>query len=119
MADTWSLKNRAWLFAFSTCPYIANTFAGPAAADQFYKHSTWRWGFGTFAIIIPVVCTPLAVIFTINRRKAIKLGYVPKTRSGRTTKESIIHYATEFDGKPYLFLSFQKSKLTGLEKFSA
>jgi MFS family permease len=109
MADTSSLKNRAWLFAFSTCPYIVNTFAGPAAADQFYTHSTWRWGFGTFAIIIPVVCTPLAVIFTINRRKAIQLGYVPKTRTGRTIKESIIHYAIEFDGKPYLFSSHSRS----------
>jgi MFS family permease len=98
MADTSSLKNRAWLFAFSTCPYIANTFAGPAAAEQFYKHSSWRWGFGSFAIIIPIVCTPLVIIFIANRRKAIQLGYIPK-RSARTMWQSLTHYAVEFDGK--------------------
>jgi MFS family permease len=95
MADTSSLKNRAWLFAFSTCPYIANTFAGPAAAQQFYKHSSWRWGYGSFAIIVPVVCTPLIVIFALNRRKAIRLGYVAREK---TRKMSMLQYAIEFDG---------------------
>lgn len=47
LADTSSLKNRGWLFAFSTSPYIATTFAGPAAADSFYKSTGWRWVFGT------------------------------------------------------------------------
>ncbi|KAL1966055.1 hypothetical protein VTN77DRAFT_4803 [Rasamsonia byssochlamydoides] len=97
MADTSSLKNRAWLFAFSTCPYIANTFAGPAAAQQFYKHSSRRWGYGSFAIIVPAVCTPLIIIFLINRRKALQLGYVPEAKSGRTVWESARHYAIEFD----------------------
>ena len=33
MADTSSLKNRAYVFAFSTAPYIGTTFAGPAIAQ--------------------------------------------------------------------------------------
>lgn len=97
MADTSSLKNRAWIFAFSTCPYIANTFAGPAAAQQFYKYSTWRWGYGSFAIIVPAVCTPLVIIFVLNRRKAAKLGYVSKEKSNRTVWQSVLYYAIEFD----------------------
>lgn len=97
MADTSSLKNRAWLFAFSTCPYIANTFAGPAAANRFLEYSTFRWGFGAFAIITPIICAPVVIIFIINRRKAIEHGYVAKERSGRTLLQSILHYAIEFD----------------------
>jgi len=97
IADTSSLKNRAWLFAFSTCPYIANTFAGPAAANRFLKHSTLRWGFGAFAIITPIICAPVVIIFLVNRRKAVAHGYVPKQRSGRTVWQSIVHYAIEFD----------------------
>ena len=106
IADTSSLKNRAWLFAFSTCPYIANTFAGPAAADSFYKNSTWRWAFGTFAIVIPVISAPVVIIFIRGRRKAEALGYLRKQSSGRTLPQSILHYLIEFDGmhSPHIFI---------------
>lgn len=42
IADTSSLQWRALLFAFTTSPYIATTFAGPAAANSFLKTSGWR-----------------------------------------------------------------------------
>jgi hypothetical protein len=40
LADTTTLKNRIILFGFSTTPYIANTFAGPAASQAFLEGST-------------------------------------------------------------------------------
>jgi hypothetical protein len=109
IADTSSLKNRAWLFAFTTCPYIANTFAGPAAAQGFLRPldasrgflpplNKWRWAFGAFSIITPVVSTPVVVIFLRSRRKAEDLGYLSKEKSGRTLQQSILHYLIEFDG---------------------
>lgn len=110
MADTSSLKNRAWLFAFSTCPYIVNTFAGPAAAQQFLKHASWRWGYGSFAIITPLVCLPLVVIFVHNRRKAVRLGYISEDR-GRDKKNkwrAALRHVTEFDG---LFLLYNTETL--------
>ncbi|KAK2807712.1 hypothetical protein FQN51_000149 [Onygenales sp. PD_10] len=97
LADTSSLRNRGWIFAFSTSPYIATAFAGPAAAQQFYRHYGWRWAFGTFSIVAPVVSIPLVYIFYRSRRKAQELGYLKKQPSGRTFWESVKYYTVQFD----------------------
>src|ERR1700733_4913622 len=99
MADTSSLKNRALVFAFSTTPYIVTTFVGPRAAQSFLETSGWPWGYGTFAIITPVITLPILSILWINQWKAIREGILVKTKSGRSLKESISFYFWEFDGK--------------------
>lgn len=76
IADTTTLKNRMISLGFTSTPYVPNTFAGPAAAQAILAGTTWRWGYGAFCIIIPVICIPLIVIFAINLRKAKKLGLV-------------------------------------------
>ncbi|RMZ78843.1 hypothetical protein DV738_g3683, partial [Chaetothyriales sp. CBS 135597] len=96
-ADASKLKNRALAYAFTSSPYIITAFAGPKAADEFYTNLSWRWGFGTFAIILPFVATPLFVIFKINLHKAGKRGIIPPRTSQRTLVEGIVHYADEFD----------------------
>ena len=98
MADTSSLKNRALVFSFATTQYIATTFAGPKAAQSFYETTGWRWGFGTFAIVTPVICLPILFVLYKNQRKAIREGLLVKTKSGRTFKESVSYYFWEFDG---------------------
>lgn len=104
IADTSSLKNRSIAFAFSTSPYIATTFAGPALAESFLKHSTWRWAFGTFTIVVPVVAIPILVILALNSQKARRLGVLQREPSGRTFLGSIWHYAIEFDALGVFFL---------------
>lgn len=99
IADTSSLKNRPWLFAFSTCPYIANTFAGPAAAEAFYNGSGWRWGFGTFTIVMPVICAPIAGILVFNKRKATKQGVLVEKKIDKPFLEAVVHYFVEFDSR--------------------
>ncbi|KAF7856940.1 hypothetical protein EAF04_009700 [Stromatinia cepivora] len=97
MADTSSLKNRALVFAFSTTPYIATTWIGPPAAQSFLQTSGWPWGFGTFAIITPVICVPILTLLWWNQGKAKKAGLIKKIDSGRTWSESINYYFWEFD----------------------
>ncbi|KAJ3464739.1 hypothetical protein MRS44_009525 [Fusarium solani] len=97
MADTTTLKNRMILFGFANTPYISNTFAGPAAAEAFLKGSTWRWGYGAFTIIIPVILSPLIAIFTIQLRRAEEKGYYVKEKSNRTVWESIKYWVIELD----------------------
>ena len=97
IADTSSLRNRALAFAFTTSPYIITTFVGGPAAQGFYGGSGWRWGFGTFAIVVPIVSSPLILMFLFYYRKAEKAGLILHTPSGRTFTQSLKHYVIEFD----------------------
>ncbi|KAL4938715.1 hypothetical protein BDV06DRAFT_214880 [Aspergillus oleicola] len=97
MADTSGMRNRAFTFAFSQTPFICTAFAGPLAGQSFIDIATWRWGYGAFAIINTVAFLPLAIIFKYYQKKAERLGTYQREPSGRTTMQSIIHYAHEFD----------------------
>ncbi|WWD20464.1 hypothetical protein CI109_104940 [Kwoniella shandongensis] len=95
-ADTSSLRDRGLAYAFTSSPYIITAFAGPKASEGFYE-SNWRWAFGCFAIILPVVAIPLFSILQYNRRLAKKRGLLVKVKSDRTLKQTIVHYVIEFD----------------------
>lgn len=97
IADTSSLRNRALVFAFSTTPYIATTFAGPSAAQDFYKNSTWQWAFGAFAIITPAICLPIILLFGFKQMQAKKQGLIAPRNSGRSLLQSLVFYYHEFD----------------------
>lgn len=104
LSDTTGLVNRAFVWGVASTPYIATTFAGPAAAQSFYDEDAVRWGFGTFVILTPVVAAPILILFWYNRRKARKMGLIKKRpSSGRTWYQSIMHYVIEFDGRPILW----------------
>ncbi|KAL5323802.1 hypothetical protein ACEPPN_008344 [Leptodophora sp. 'Broadleaf-Isolate-01'] len=97
IADTSQLKNRGLMFAFVSSPYIATVWCSGPAAQSFPKHGGFRWGFGTFSIVLPAVCLPLWGLFAWNYRKAKKAGLIPEEKSGRTFAESLKYYAIEFD----------------------
>lgn len=98
-ADASKLKNRGLAYAFTSSPYIITAFAGAKAAEGFYYDISWRWGFGCFAIIFPIVAAPLFGIIKANMNKAKKVGtYVPHN-SGRNVFQSIWHYTVDFDRK--------------------
>ncbi|KAJ0120633.1 hypothetical protein N8I77_005049 [Diaporthe amygdali] len=96
-ADVSQLKNRGLAYAFTSSPYIITAFAGSKASEGFYYNISWRWGFGCFAIIFPIVAIPLFGILKFSVHKAKKNGtYVPRN-SGRTIPQSIWHYIVDFD----------------------
>jgi MFS family permease len=97
IADTTQLKNRAWWIAFSASPWIATVWAYGPAAQSILDTICFRWGFGIWAIVFPIICIPLYSIFYFNQKKAEKLGLVAKQGSGRTFMESIRYYCREFD----------------------
>ncbi|CAG8023798.1 unnamed protein product [Penicillium olsonii] len=97
-ADISQLKNRALAYAFTSSPYIITAFAGPKVADQFYAHTGWRWAYGTFAIIFPVVAAPLFFVLKFNLAKAKKgNAVVVKENSGRNFFQSVWFWILEFD----------------------
>ncbi|KAI2780224.1 MFS general substrate transporter [Daldinia loculata] len=97
LADTTTLKNRIIMYGINATPTIATTFAGPKIADLFYTYVDFRWAFGAFSIILVVFCLPVAIIFILSKRKAVKLGVYPERVKTRTFWESLKHYFVEFD----------------------
>lgn len=98
LADMTSLRNRGIMFGVTYTPTLATIFAGPAIAQDFLEKYNFRWAFGVFCIILPVVAIPVAVSFFLNHRKAVRMGAAPERNSGRTWAQSIKHYVVQFDG---------------------
>ncbi|OJJ42905.1 hypothetical protein ASPZODRAFT_146476 [Penicilliopsis zonata CBS 506.65] len=97
IADMTGLRNRAFAFAFASTPFIITAFTGSLAADAFISTANWRWAYGAFAIIQPVVFAPLMVVFKYYERKAYRQGLLVREDSGRTPLQSLVHYFHEFD----------------------
>ncbi|KAL4910047.1 hypothetical protein BDW74DRAFT_144316 [Aspergillus multicolor] len=96
-ADTSSLRDRGLAYAFTSSPYIITAFAGSAASERFYAYN-WRWAYGSFAIILPIIALPMFGLLQYNRYKAKRKGLLPKKeRSGRTFAQSIVFYVIELD----------------------
>lgn len=96
-ADSSKLKNRGLAYAFTSSPYMITAFAGAKASEDFYYKISWRWGFGCFAIIFPVVAAPLYFLLKVNLRKAKRQGVLANQKIDRTLGQSIWHWAKEFD----------------------
>ncbi|KAI2611137.1 MFS general substrate transporter [Hypoxylon fragiforme] len=97
IADTSSLKNRGLMLAFISSPYIITVWITGPMAQSILESIGWRWGFGIFSIITPLMCLPLFFLFTFNYQKAKKAGLLVFTDSGRTTWESVKYYFWQFD----------------------
>ncbi|KAL1887902.1 hypothetical protein Sste5346_009906 [Sporothrix stenoceras] len=98
IADTSALEMRALAFAFSTSPFLATTFAGGPLATAFMRGPGWRWAFGTFSVVTPLVCAPLMALFAYNGKpEEDKEGEQAIPAPERTFLQSLKHYAIEFD----------------------
>lgn len=68
------------MLAFATSPYIVTTWIGGPMGDALVRGAGWRWGFGIFSIITPVVVLPLIILFWVQLARAKKQGLVSKRR---------------------------------------
>ncbi|KAL6852204.1 MFS general substrate transporter [Trichoderma novae-zelandiae] len=105
LADTTSLRNRGLIFAYSSSPYIITTWISGPISNAFLNGPGFRWGFGTFAIITPVITLPLFFLFMHYNRKAKQLGVIPRRESKGSWTDSLHHYAREFDVVGLLLIS--------------
>ncbi|EFY87939.1 siderophore iron transporter mirB [Metarhizium acridum CQMa 102] len=97
LADMTTLRNRLILFGIQQTPIIATTFAGPRIADLFYANVDFRWAFYSFCIILVFFAIPVAIVFVLSKRKAVRMGVYPERPRNRTAWESCKHYFIEFD----------------------
>jgi MFS family permease len=98
ISDTSSLKNRGLMLAFATSPYIVTTWAGGPLSDAFIAVDGpgWRWGFGVFSILTPVVVSLLIALFFWNQHRAEKLGVIKRGKHA-LTGASVKKFLIEFD----------------------
>ncbi|KAL6401135.1 siderophore iron transporter mirb [Ilyonectria robusta] len=77
VADTSSLRNRAMMTAFSASPNLITIWLAGPISEAFLNGPGWRWGFGTFCILVPLFTLPLYGLFVYNFKKAKNQGLIP------------------------------------------
>jgi MFS family permease len=99
-ADVTNLRNRGLAFAFTSSPALISAFAGSKIAEDFYTYVNWRWGYGCWAIIVPVFALPIYFLLSYNLRKAEKTGIIVREKSTRKLNMKTVWWIiTEFDRK--------------------
>lgn len=71
VSDLSSLRNRALLQSCLSIPWLLNAFVAGFITETIAAYTTdgWRWGYGMFCIILPVVSAPaIGVLFWGDRR---------------------------------------------------
>ena len=73
VADTSDLLNRALFSSLPDTPFLITVWAGPPIANSLLAHTSWRWGYGLWTIVLPAAFMPLALALFFNMRKAARL----------------------------------------------
>lgn len=88
IADSSDLLNRAFLALLPEFPFLITVWLGPTIADAVLRSSSWRWGYGMWAIILPAAFLPLALSLLLNQRKAQRLNLIKPSKPKR--KRSVV-----------------------------
>lgn len=70
IADTTTLHNRALFTRLPDLPFLFTVWTGPWLADWILRRTTWRWGFGIWAILLPVTSAPLVLALFKHKKRA-------------------------------------------------
>ncbi|PVH80094.1 MFS general substrate transporter [Cadophora sp. DSE1049] len=63
IADTSDLLNRALWSSLPDIPFLITVWIGSLIGNDILSTTTWRWGYGIWCIILPVMFMPLALSF--------------------------------------------------------
>jgi MFS family permease len=68
-SDTSTINTRIIFSSFIQSPNIWGPYAAAPIVGAILKVATWRWGYGMFAIILPVCSLGIIVLFSMMRVK--------------------------------------------------
>ncbi|KAG2338806.1 drug:h+ antiporter [Suillus weaverae] len=94
IADITTLAWRGLVVSLVSAPFLVNAFIGSNISSAVLEHIGWRWGYGMFAILVPVSLAPLIITLLWAERKAKKLALLdsPKPRSrSNSSQPSLPH----------------------------
>lgn len=84
VADLTTLRWRGFVSSLLTFWFIINAFIAGEISTGMLAHSTWRWGYGMFAILMPATLLPLMTTLLWAQWKGKK---ILKRRGVRALKE--------------------------------
>ncbi|KAJ5413983.1 hypothetical protein N7509_000610 [Penicillium cosmopolitanum] len=97
IADSSDLLNRAFLALLPEFPFLVTVWLGPTIAGAVLRSTSWRWGYGMWAIILPAAFLPLALSLLLNQRKARRLNLIKSSRKKRRRSVFAIMRRTWYD----------------------
>ncbi|WVQ73777.1 hypothetical protein IAR50_003357 [Cryptococcus sp. DSM 104548] len=121
IADTTSLQNRGLASGLYSSPYIVTAWISGyiTTGINAFSDNGWRWGFGMFIIMVPILISPLIVILFWAGHKAKKIGALSLASSSyarrqalgieqekRTFTQNIVHYCRQMDAFGLLMMAF-------------
>ena len=95
IADTTSLTWRAFFSSIIDIPYLVTVWIGPVIAGWIRANTSWRWGYGIWAAILPVAFMPLAFSLLLNYRKLKRIG--PRSKRGEKISDVLRNLWYELD----------------------
>ncbi|KAF5657199.1 major facilitator [Fusarium circinatum] len=103
VADITTLVNRGIIFTLpESLSAIPTLYGGTYLGEHMLLHSSWRWGYGMWAIILPVTAIPTIGIMIWMNRRAKRIGLITEKISFMHGAEpgvvgKIKHVATQLD----------------------
>ncbi|KAK0491142.1 drug:h+ antiporter [Armillaria novae-zelandiae] len=98
IADITTLQWRGFAVGMTSLPFIINAFIGSNVSTQVLEGAGWRWGYGMFAILVPVSLSPLIITLIWAERKAKRLGLVPeKPKSDKSLLQQTLEVISQLD----------------------
>ncbi|KAG7087766.1 hypothetical protein E1B28_013707 [Marasmius oreades] len=88
VADLTTLEWRGFVSSILSMPFVINTWFAGEIVQALSDGDGWRWGYGMFAIIMPVVIGPAIITLIYLERKAQKLGIVNMASSNAARREA-------------------------------
>ncbi|OAA77921.1 Major facilitator superfamily domain, general substrate transporter [Akanthomyces lecanii RCEF 1005] len=76
VADLTPLEWRGFVSSLLSTPFIINTWFSGKIVEAMSSRGQWRWGYGMFAIIMPVALGPAIAVLIHLDRKAKKHGLI-------------------------------------------
>lgn len=98
IADITTLKWRGLVSGLISLPFVINAFVGSNISAAVIKGAGWRWGYGMFAILIPVSLSPLIITLIWAERRSKALGLVDtKTKDDKSVVQRFLDSASQLD----------------------
>ncbi|KAI1784015.1 MFS general substrate transporter [Ganoderma leucocontextum] len=88
IADITTLKWRGLVTGLTSAPFLVNAVIGSKLANAVLENLGWRWGYGMFAILVPVAMAPLILTLFWGERQAKNVGLV----GASPPREDLVHH---------------------------